>query len=676
MTHLVIAALVQMRSLEAAQVTRSLGVTQAHDPSASDHVRPSASSLNTEQLSNSSAVLHRHTNHKSDDIFVNVAATIFPPTWYSWDHVGYPRRYAGTPVFADFNNDDILDFFYHNHYQMFPEQEWDVGLGLQGTARDKGGKLWTPIGEQIVVSTEEPDTPYTELPIDTHGTAILDIDGDGILDVYIATGGGMGMDSGPQKNAVVMWGEPAKSSFHGISNVFKGGRKTAEDFGLHNPDSRGRFTYFADFNRDGLLDLVFSNEARLDQVNAFGYALLNKGNRTFEPHLELSEYASTMILTDADLDGRAEEFVVQRAECLPKGDKALQITAPTPTVERLKFCETRPVGSTAIYKFDTDKNKMTLISPHFGRSENGDEAPAASMQTADFDGDLKADLAVLYEEEIRIYLSSKRKQGELPVGPPDEVVQWHTWWGENPCLGRALRVADLNLDGQQELIVLCAQFGGHLLWQRSESNEWVSRRGDVGDLQDAMKAQIPQDLLETECSNSHEPRIYLAEVCSAPVKTSYLTESTTYGMAVVDWNNDGYMDITLTHDIGSLMMLRNTWGERNDTRQNQFLAIKLRGKVGNAYGIGATVLLTARDVGSRRERTTQFREIVSASHETDWWGSKEDRIVFGLGQFGVPEKLEIRWPAPGKRTQFFHEDRLRSKVNKMHPLFHINEPET
>eukprot|EP00927_Polykrikos_kofoidii_P056130 TRINITY_DN502_c0_g1_i3.p1 TRINITY_DN502_c0_g1~~TRINITY_DN502_c0_g1_i3.p1 ORF type:complete len:662 (+),score=92.45 TRINITY_DN502_c0_g1_i3:68-2053(+) len=659
-THFVgvVAVFVQMRSLEAAQVTRNLAVIQAQHSSAPDLVRLFASS-----------------NRTSDHIFVDIAAKIFPPAWYKWNHVGYPRRYAGTPVFADFNNDDILDFFYHNHYQMFPEQEWDVGLGLGG-ARDKGGKLWTPIGEQIIVSTEEPDTQYTELPIDTHGTAILDIDGDGILDMYIATGGGMGQDTGPKKNAVVMWGEPAKSSFHGMSYVFKGGRKTAEDFGLHNPDSRGRFTYFADFNRDGLLDIVFSNEARLDQVNAFGYALINEGNRTFETHLELSEYASTMILTDADLDGRAEEFVVQRAECLPKGDKAAQIEAPTPTVERSKFCETRPVGSTAIYKFDTAKNKMTLISPHFSRSKNGDETPAASMQTADFDGDLKADLAVLYEEEIRIYLSSKRKPGELPVGPPDDVIKWHAWWGENPCLGRALRVADLNLDGKQELIVLCAQFGGHLLWQRSESNEWVSRRGDVGDLQDTVKPQIPEALLETECTKSFQTEIYLADVCSARLKGTLLPESSAYGMAVVDWNNDGYMDITLTHDVGGLMMLRNTWGTKTDTKHNQFLAIKLHGRLGNAYGIGATVLLTARNVGSRQERTTQFREIVSASHETDWWGSKEDRIVFGLGQFGVPEKLEIRWPAPGGGTQVFDEATLRNKVNKMHSLFRVDEPET
>ena len=47
------------------------------------------------------------------------------------------------------------------------------------------------------MSTEIPDTDWTELPCDSHGTAILDIDREGLLDIYIATGGGIGSESCP-----------------------------------------------------------------------------------------------------------------------------------------------------------------------------------------------------------------------------------------------------------------------------------------------------------------------------------------------------------------------------------------------------------------------------------------------------------------------------------------------
>jgi hypothetical protein len=604
----------------------------------------------------------------SSHLFTDVAAHIFPQEWYTWNHVGLPRRYAGTPVFADLNKDGLPDFFYHNHYQMLPESDWDVGISL--TNSDDETK-YSSVGQKLIVSTETAGTNYTMLPIDSHGTAILDIDRDGLLDVYVATGGGMGMESGPAKNAIVLWGEPSKTPGTGLEQIFRGGRETTEMYDLQNADSRGRFTYFADFNKDGLLDMVFANEVRVDDENVFGYALFNTGNRSFKKHLELSEYASTMVLTDADHDGRADELVIQRGGCLPMNDPEFGVEAAEPSMETLQFCESRPQGSTAIYKYDPATDEMVLISPSVSRSIDGDKKIAMSMQTADFDGDLKPDLAVLYETHVYIYLSTQRN-GTLPIGNPDERIKWHTWWGDAPCYGRALRVADMDLDGKPEIIVMCAQLGNHLLFQRNSTGDWDLRIGDVGDLQESEKPLLQGSQLVSVCRDS--PPLYVEAYCSALAAKEKLPYATTYGMALVDWNNDGFMDITLTHDVGALMMLRNDWGE-SQTNRHKFFALKLEGQGSNEYGIGAVVLLTARNVGPKEESVTQFREITSASHETDWWGSKDDRIVFGLGSFGVAERLEIRWPGRGRQVQIIEDEQLLLEhTNSMKNLLRVVEP--
>ena len=73
-----------------------------------------------------------------------------------------------------------------------------------------------------------------------------------------------------------------------------------------------------------------------------------------------------MVLTVTDHGGRSEvlsysvpgaEFVVQAAE---------------PNLQHVHICETRPQGSTPIYKYDPATDEMVLISHSVSRSIDGD----------------------------------------------------------------------------------------------------------------------------------------------------------------------------------------------------------------------------------------------------------------------------------------------------------------
>jgi len=624
-------------------------------------------------------------------LFEDVTKSAFPKEWKVWNHSGYPRSHQGTPTFVDVNGDGWLDYFYNNHYQGDPSQDWDFGMSY-GTNRGDSA-FFKSIGDSVLSLTEPEGSKWKtpEKSMDTHGTAMLDIDRDGYLDLYMAAGGGVGKVYGPAKNAVLMWGSPPDGSSSGMDRVqrFAGGRDVSEVANLHNPDSRGRFNYFVDFNQDGLLDVVYSNEPRDDTINAYGVAMLNTGNRTFATLDELQEYTETMILTDADGDGHAEEFVVQRRDCTPKacdyrGDKTCT-NLKKQDAAWYDFCRQRPESTTAIYKWSSVLSKLEVISPPTESHTLGADEHATSMQTADFDGDGVADLAVLYPSGIHFFYSSKRSKGDLPIGSPSEKVSWST----DECDGTALRAADLNLDGHQELLVLCFSLvndkpthrmytGTAQLWSLVNNKEWL---GDLVN-PDLVHPEIAQ--MQSVCVGEVQKALkgYLRKGCEeflgmpaeGQLVDGHLKQPRAMGLSVIDWNNDGFHDVVLSYDFGNLLMLQNNWGQLDSAKDNHFLAVKLKGIKSNEYGIGATVILRCSNMNENGdEDVLQLREVYSAGHETDWLGTRDDRLVFGLGPHGVPESILVRWPN-GKTEQLIEDKQLLvKKMDSMSKLLLIVE---
>jgi enediyne biosynthesis protein E4 len=107
------------------------------------------------------------------------------------------------------------------------------------------------------------------------------------------------------------------------------------------------------------------------------------------------------------------------------------------------------------------------------------------------------------------------------------------------------------------------------------------------------------------------------------------------GIAYLDYDGDGDLDLVLTENGGPAHLYRNEGGP-----QGAWLRFDLRGTVSNRDAIGAVVTVTALGV-------TQTRMVKSGS---SYLSQSEHPLTFGLGKAGEADRIEIRWPSGRTQT--------------------------
>src|SRR6202142_2018190 len=107
------------------------------------------------------------------------------------------------------------------------------------------------------------------------------------------------------------------------------------------------------------------------------------------------------------------------------------------------------------------------------------------------------------------------------------------------------------------------------------------------------------------------------------------------GLAVGDYNNDGWQDFLVSNNGEDAQLFRNNGASDTGAAGNHWLAVRLIGTKSNRDGNGASLKLIAGDLKSYDQ----------AKGGMSYCSAQDPRIFFGLGKHESVDTLEIRWPS-------------------------------
>jgi len=107
------------------------------------------------------------------------------------------------------------------------------------------------------------------------------------------------------------------------------------------------------------------------------------------------------------------------------------------------------------------------------------------------------------------------------------------------------------------------------------------------------------------------------------------------GLAIGDYNNDGWLDLLVSNNGEDAQLFRNDGGSESAGQKNHWLGMRLIGTKSNRDGIGAALKITAGDYVSYDQ----------AKGGMSYCSAQDPRIHFGLGAHAKVDTLEITWPS-------------------------------
>jgi len=408
----------------------------------------------------------------------------------------------------------------------------------------------------------------------SQGVAVGDFDNDGFDDIYVTNVG--------------------NDSFH--RNLGDGTfEELTETAGLVNP-SWGASAAWGDLDNDGDLDLFVCNYTDYDpkkptkcqgedgspgvchpdNVNPIqNRCFQNIGDGTFlsvltEAGLDAPGSKSLgVVIADVDVDGRSDIFVAN--------------------------------DTTANHLFMNEGGfRFAEHGIQSGCAMNGSGQYQASMGVGfgDFNRDGKADLYCTHFTSDSNTLYAGLGDGAFHDVTPATKLHLPTL----STLGFGTVIADFNCDGRAELFVA----NGHI-------DDSFQKQGDDWKMR-------PQ-LFSWNGETWHD--------CSAQAGPYFQEEWLGRGVATADFDNDGDIDLAVSHQEDRSALLEN------ERESGHWLKLRFAGVASNRRGVGVRVVVT-------QGESSIYRELAGG---TSYCAAHEPTLFFGLGEVDVEASVQVTWPS-------------------------------
>ena len=475
---------------------------------------------------------------------------------------------SGGVAFIDFDHDGLPDIFFVNGGET-PQGKSPVPV-RNALYHNRGNGKFEDVAARAGVD---------RLPFYGMGVAAADFDNDGFTDLYIT-------------------GFPSSALFHNNGN----GTFTdiTDKAGVRNSGKWAASAAWFDYDRDGFLDLVVCNYARLsfddpkkceyngmrtycEQTAYQGMPLTlyhNNGDGTFTDvsgAAGLAKYVGRslgVVSVDVNDDGWPDLFVARDA-------------SPNLLLINQKNGTFADVG----------------VDAEIAYNENGVAKAGMGVDAGDVNADGWPSFVVTnFNDE---YHSLFLNRGSFPYS--DWTVRSGLAAYTRAYVGWGAQFLDYDNDGNLDLIVV----NGHV-------NPVIEiTRSDV-------KYKEPPLLL-------HNNGQGIFENVKAAAGPTFRAALEGRGLAVGDFDNDGNPDVALVCLKDRPVLLHN-----NGVQENSWVGLELRGTKSNRDGIGAKLTL----------RTGNRRLVRWVTGGGSYLSSHDQRVLFGLGPGPAPETVavEIRWP--------------------------------
>lgn len=472
------------------------------------------------------------------------------------------------------------------------------------------------------------------------GVAFVDFDNDGLLDLFFVNGGETpkGKSDTPVRNA--LYRNVGNGRFHDVATAA----------GLDRLPFYGMGVAVADYDNDGFQDLFITGYP-------FSALFLNNRDGTFTNVTERAgvknagKWATCAVWFDYDRDGNLDLFICNYVKFSFADQKRCEFGGKRGYCEQVAY-----EGDSPTLYHNNGDGTFTDVTVHAGLQKYVRRALGAVSIDVNDDG--LPDLFVACDGSPNLLLINKG-DGTFEDRAFDAEVAYSTEGKARAGMG--VDAGDINGGGRPDFVVtnfndeydalfvstgplryddrsresglaaLTRQyvgFGAHFIDYDNDGNlDLVIVNGHVNEFMRRIREDIRYEEPPLLLSNAGKGAFRNMEDVAGPTfRNPYVAR----GLAVGDFNNDGYPDIAFVTLNGEPVLLRN------NSRGNRWLGVQLHGTKSNRDAIGAKLTL---HVGPK----TLVRWITGGS---SYLASHDKRVVFGLGSTAPQAlSLEIRWPS-------------------------------